>query len=554
MSIYDDTEEWKKHKKKHRKNTEYWAKRFEQLEQIQHDKSDEYFQDIERIYQEAARDIESDIAKWYTRYAVGNGISYTDAIKQLTRNEKKELRMSVEEYVKKGQSLDLQWAEQLENASIKFHVSRLEALQVQMEQRVNLLMANQNEHINRLIKDIYTEGYYKTAFELMRGTGVGFEFMKLDANKVDKIISKPWAIDGKNFSERIWGDHRKALVDRLQKDLSQSIMRGQAPDKLIKKIAREFLPDEKGKRHGSLAKAANLVYTESAFFNTAAQKDTFNELGVKEYEIVATLDSLTSDTCRYMDKKHFSMDEHKVGYTAPPFHQRCRTVTAPYFPDDDVYERASRDKDDSGYYTVPGDMDYPAWKKKYIDTVEDEKAVDKKPSIRDQMSIQLDKLTTDEKEVIKKMTGALSQKINTAIGDGRSLDLYNDRIQLIDSALDKGVIPEDIVLLRKTASHHLFPQGVKPTWEMIKDLEGTVITNRIYTSTSFDDFDYPLRDVEIQLHVPKGYKGALYIKKLAYDKYKYQEEVLFKRNLSYYIDNIELKDGKILMSAEVIND
>ena len=74
--------------------------------------------------------------------------------------------------------------------------------------------------------------------------------------------------------------------------------------------------------------------TEEAFFNSAAQKDCFAELDVEQFEIVATLDSHTSDICREMDGKHFPMSQWEVGVTAPPFHVWCRSTTVPFFDDE----------------------------------------------------------------------------------------------------------------------------------------------------------------------------------------------------------------------------
>ena len=74
--------------------------------------------------------------------------------------------------------------------------------------------------------------------------------------------------------------------------------------------------------------------TEQAFISSAAQKDAFNDLDVEEFEIVATLDSHTSDICREMDGKHFPMKDFQPGVTAPPFHVWCRSTTVPYFDDE----------------------------------------------------------------------------------------------------------------------------------------------------------------------------------------------------------------------------
>ncbi len=79
--------------------------------------------------------------------------------------------------------------------------------------------------------------------------------------------------------------------------------------------------------------------TESAYFGQQAQKQCFNELGVEKYEIVATLDSRTSEICQEKDGMIFDMKDYEPGVTAPPFHVNCRSTTAPYFDDDfDIFK------------------------------------------------------------------------------------------------------------------------------------------------------------------------------------------------------------------------
>lgn len=107
--------------------------------------------------------------------------------------------------------------------------------------------------------------------------------------------------------------------------------------------------------------------TEQAYFHSVAQQEAFKELDVEEFEVVATLDNLTSEICQEMDGKHFPMKDYEPGVTAPPFHPWCRSVTVPYFDDDfDVGERAARDEDGETYY-VPADMTYPEWKQSFVD-------------------------------------------------------------------------------------------------------------------------------------------------------------------------------------------
>ena len=61
-------------------------------------------------------------------------------------------------------------------------------------------------------------------------------------------------------------------------------------------------------------------------------------------------------------------------------------------------------------------------------------------------------------------------------------------------------------------------------------LVGKTLTNIGYTSTSFRDIQYGGRNVHLEIEVPKGYRGCLYIRKSQQlKKYKNQQEVLFKR-------------------------
>lgn len=345
--------------KQWKKNSSYWAKRFEQLEDALNNKGVEYYHDLERLYQKASNETEKEIAKWYRRYATNEGISFAEARKQLNNNELKEFRMSLKEYIEKGESLDPKWKRELERASTKFHITRLEALKMQMQHQAEVLMGNEAEGVYDLVKGFYTDAYYHSIYEIQKGIGIGFDFAKLDSNAVDKVLSKSWTADGMNFSERIWGKHRPELVKKLHDGLTLNIARGESPDKLIDEVTKAF--------NVKKSQAANLVQTEKAFFQTTAQYDSFKELDVEMYEITATLDSKTSEICQFMDGKTFSMKDFQPGATAPPFHNRCRTAIAPYFDDefDFIDERAARDENRQ-YYTVPSSMKYKEWYKKYV--------------------------------------------------------------------------------------------------------------------------------------------------------------------------------------------
>lgn len=343
------------------KNSEYWKKRFVEMEEATHQTSVKKIFNIQEQFDKSAKVINEKINAWYQRYAENNNMSMLDAKKSLNAKELKELKWDVEEYIKKGRqnAFSGEWVKELENASARAHISRLEALELQCRQQAEVAFGNLNDEVSKHIKDVYKESYYRTAYEIQKGIGVGSNFAALNDRLIEKVVNKPWLADGKNFSDRIW-NNKSQLINQLHTSLSQMCITGSGPDKAINQIA--------SKMNVSKANAGRLVMTESAYFSSTAQKECFKELDVDRYEIVATLDGHTSDICQEMDGKVFKMSEYEEGVTAPPFHVNCRSCTAPYFDDEFTKDeqRIARDEDGNTYY-VPEEIKYKDWKRIYVD-------------------------------------------------------------------------------------------------------------------------------------------------------------------------------------------
>lgn len=339
-------------------NSEYWKKRFEILEKSAVSKGASYYSSLEEEYRRASKSIESEISTWYTRFTTNNQITLSEARKLLNSSELAEFKWTVQEYIKFGEenALNGQWMKQLENASARVHISRLEALKVQMQQQMEVLYGNQTDGIDTLARKIYSDGYYHTAFEIQKGFNVGWDLQSLNEKQLSKVLNKPWTADNQTFRDKCW-KQKTDLVSTVSTELTQAIMRGDSPDKAIKTISEKF--------DVAKNKAGRLVMTELAFFASEAQKDCFNELNVERFEIVATLDSHTSQICQDLDGQVFDMKDFQAGVTAPPFHPWCRSTTVPYF-EDNFTERAARDAEGNTYY-VPSTMKYADWKESFVD-------------------------------------------------------------------------------------------------------------------------------------------------------------------------------------------
>lgn len=344
------------------KNADYWRGRFAILENSAHKQADEYLQTLEDIYRETEHTVQRDIESWYQRFATNNNVTLAEARKMLTTGQLEEFKWTAEQYVKAAQQANLspEWIKKLENASTRFHVSRLEAIQLQIQQQIELLYGNQVDGVDDLLKKLVSNGYTHGAFEIQKGIGLGWDFTALNQKKLETLLSKPWTTDGRTFRDRCWVN-KADLVDTVNKELLQGMLRGDPPAKTITAIQKKF--------GTARYKARRLVHTETTYFNAVSKIQMYKDLGVDQIEIVETLDSRTCAVCQPLDGTVIPLAQYEPGVTVPPFHPNCRGTTCPHYDDMDG-ERAARTADGKVYY-VPANMKYTDWKKAFVDGVKD---------------------------------------------------------------------------------------------------------------------------------------------------------------------------------------
>ena len=425
----------------------YWADRFVSEEERRDRDNRRYYSTIEKEYNKALAGLDKDIEYWLGRIAKNNDISLSGAKELLSKKELQEFKWTVEEYIQKGKENGVSelWLKQLENASARVHIQRLEALKIQIQDRIENMYTTRDRSMEDYLCRVYKDTYYHTVFEIDKGIGsIQSSFNKLDDRKVSQIIHKPWAIDGKDFSTRIWED-KANLVNTLHTGLTQSLIRGGNLDDVVNDISQFVSSKIKNKKYI----ASRLVTTESAAYASKAQEQAYKDLSVDKYEILATLDLHTSDICQDLDGKIFDRKDYQVGVTAPPFHPNCRTVTVPWFPDDvDTGERTARGKDGKVGY-VPQNMTYKEWYNKYVEQkFEENGIIEKRKELSEEFKEIESKLKTknimyqkvsnlngkiSDKDIIERIAGgdltkgSCSSLAFTYIGNKNGLDVLDFR-------------------------------------------------------------------------------------------------------------------------------
>lgn len=528
---------------------QYWKKRAEERENEWSKKSQaEIEKEIKNLYIRALENIKKDVNDLYERFADENGLSMADAKKLITGNEFTVWRMDIEDYVQKSE-LDNKLLRELNTLAMKSRIGRLDKLYGEILLELAKMAEGYDDKLTDYLKTSLTDNYYHTTFDICKGLNILLPVSTLDTETVEDIIKTPWS--GKQFSKRIW-NNTDTLARVLKQEISNAMIRGVNSREMAQVISK--------KMDSSYKQAMTLVRSELNYVNNQSSLKSIKDAGGKKYRFIATLDSRTSMICRQLDGTIHEVDKGVPGTNMPPMHPRCRsTIAITNLTSSSARKRISRVGGEIRY--VPADMKYTDWEKIYVkktmtfDEWQQNYQVDK---IGKEFSKQLEKLTPDEKKVVTGYTGFGAQRINSAIMSGRKInDSIKKEISLLDSALAKGVVPADITVIRKTIPEYmnLFSKNEKITVEKMLNTVNKDIKNTIFTSTALKEFEYGGgRNAVIKLKVPKGYKGALYIRDIAVPKYKDQYEVLFHRNMRYIIKSIDFIDGIYYIEAEVINN
>ena len=167
-------------------NNEYWAERFLLLNEMLLQKGEAYQKQLKEVYAMVFLSIEKEINDFYTGFSRENHITFAQAKQMLTTKEREAFQMTLQEYIQYGsmEGLDEKWLKKLENASTVHRITMLQAIQYQLQHHAERLTAKKAEGLTMALKEIYKEGYYRTAYTMQ----INNPFAKIDENKIEKEI------------------------------------------------------------------------------------------------------------------------------------------------------------------------------------------------------------------------------------------------------------------------------------------------------------------------------------------------------------------------------
>ncbi len=342
----------------------YWehrqAERMFEYMQSAEDTADE----ISKLYQKASRYISHELDRIFERYKRKHHLTDVEAYRLLNTLRDKASLDELKQALKapgRGQTAADLLAE-LESPAYQARLERLQQLQNQIDLAMQEIYNQEKVRNTSHYVDLANEAYYKSIFDIQQRTGVGFSFSLIDPKVIETVINSKWS--GENYSKRIW-NNTQALAKDLKQELLVSLITGRTDRETADIIAN--------KHAQGASNARRLVRTESCNLANQMEMLSYEECGIETYIYVATLDFKTSEECRRLDGKRFPVAEQQPGKNCPPLHPWCRSTTICDISAEELAQmkRRARDPETGKTITVPADMTYDEWKKKYVDKQEE---------------------------------------------------------------------------------------------------------------------------------------------------------------------------------------
>lgn len=576
-------------------DSKYWIQRALQQEQNAQIVSDRYMANVGRQLAFYRQDLISEIETFYARYAKDHKMSHAEAKRYLRDNEMKEFQgVTLEKFRAMALNPDTP-TPLLDALAYRHRISRKEALLAEIERKTAELYGGKDGIADNVVNNM-SEVYIKGKIQQMKNLA-DFGIVEkpiLNLKAVQNKLATNWS--GQEFSERIWGQSQRTF-NSIQKVIDQGLTGGWSVDRMSKELIL---------RTGvAYSQAETLVRTETTFYNNLATLDTIKDLGGEYYEIVAVLDTRTSDICRHENKKIYPISEYKAGQTAPPFHVRCRSTIMP------SPQSKDGEKSDNPYVDIlmndhkvtvaPSDKSlndvFDEWERegdRLLGKV-DSKSVSNvvhelKPNEADEFfRLQgsykkwYNELTDDERSVIYSYTTENYHNFNNIKrygleealrirekfwfeNDGDieglpfALDIVKDteaNIPILEKAISKFAPEKSFKVYRGSGS---ISELGKDLGYLDFEVGQSVRLDKAFTSFSLDinhakefAIDGKGADILFEVTVKKGQKTGAYIAELA--ELNSEKEYLMKPNLKYNIvSKKEDKNGMIIYGLEVLED
>ena len=290
----------------------YWRNRVELEQKAAIKRDEDYATELKKMHDYYFNEIDKEIRTFINRYAEKNGnIPYSEVVARLDAMDVAAFSEKAKRYVEEKDFGAIANRE-LAIYNLKMRVSRLEALQQELDLQMIALANEEEKKTGNFLKEEYLQGLKSQAGIL--GVSEGATVSTAMKQAIDRNFN------GATWSSRIW-DRQNALRDIVKKATSDLLILGKNPTQIISKLRKEF--------GVSAHQAKRLAVTEGSRVAMTAQKDSLESQGYDEYEYIA--EPSACKICAPLDGKIFKVENMESGRNCAPMHPFCRCSVAAHY-------------------------------------------------------------------------------------------------------------------------------------------------------------------------------------------------------------------------------
>ena len=290
----------------------YWRNRIELEQRAAIKRDEDYATELKKMHDYYFNEIEKEIRTFVGRYAARNGdIPYAEVIARLDAMDVAAFAEKAKRYVEEKDFGAIANRE-LAIYNLKMRVSRLEALQQELDLQMIALANEEEKKTEKFLKEEYLQGLKSQAGIL------GVTESSTLSTAMNQAIDRNF--NGATWSSRIW-ERQNALREIVKKATADLLILGKHPTQIIPKLRKEF--------GVSAYQAKRLAVTEGSRVAMAAQKDSLESQDYEEYEYIA--EPSACKICAPFDGKIFKVSEMESGRNCAPMHPFCRCSVAAHY-------------------------------------------------------------------------------------------------------------------------------------------------------------------------------------------------------------------------------
>lgn len=290
----------------------YWRNRVELEQKAAIKRDEDYATELKKMHDYYFNEIDKEIRTFINRYAEKNGnIPYSEVVARLDAMDVAVFAEKAKRYVEEKDFGAIANRE-LAIYNLKMRVSRLEALQQELDLQMIALANEEEKKTGQFLKGEYLQGLKSQAGIL--GVSEGATVSTAMKQAIDRNFN------GATWSSRIW-DRQNTLRDIVKRATTDLLILGKNPTQIISKLRKEF--------GVSAHQAKRLAVTEGSRVAMAAQKDSLESQGYDEYEYIA--EPSACKICAPFDGRIFKISEMESGRNCAPMHPFCRCSVAAHY-------------------------------------------------------------------------------------------------------------------------------------------------------------------------------------------------------------------------------